>query len=223
MKISWGPLSGKIHPAGYPFILIGASLSFVSFVMGASVLGLGLAFLALGIVAFFREPTRVPPENPNLILSPADGVVVGITPQAQPPFELGALGEGHWTRVSVFLSLFDAHVTRTPSAGRILGTAYHRGQFLNASLDKASDLNERQSLVLERTDGTRLVVVQVAGLIARRIVCAVQRGDGVETAQTYGIIRFGSRVDLYVPETFRVHVLRGQRMIGGETVIAEAP
>jgi phosphatidylserine decarboxylase len=179
-------------------------------------------FFTLGIAAFFREPERVCPDvEGSSVLSPADGVVVDVVPSATPPEELSLYAEGSWSRVSIFLSIFDVHVNRIPCSGRVLMTRYHKGQFFNASLDKASELNERNSLVIENK-GTdkRVIVVQIAGLIARRILCDVQVGDDVVMGQTYGIIRFGSRVDVYVHHTAKIHVKLGQRMVGGETILA---
>jgi phosphatidylserine decarboxylase len=214
-----GPLQGRIHPAGWPFIFgfLIASL-FLWFL--SPFWGLCAFFLTGFCTLFFREPTRVPPHFPHAIVAPADGIVVSVGP-AVPPSELGTYGEGSWTRVSIFLSVFDVHVTRIPATSRVVLRMYNPGQFVNASFDKASDLNERNSLVLETAAGERLIVVQIAGLIARRILCDALLGDDVSIGQTYGIIRFGSRVDLYIPATLAINVQKGQRMVGGETVIAQ--
>jgi phosphatidylserine decarboxylase len=217
--LSLGPLKGRIHPAGFPFIsaclVVAAGLFFIS--LSWFLLAL---ILVLCVAAFFREPLRVPFDTRDVVLSPADGIVVAVTQDARAPNEVGPHAEGAWMRVSIFLSVFDVHVTRAPAAGRVLLVAYKKGRFFNASLDKASEMNERNSIVLEIKEGTKLLVTQIAGLIARRIVCDVKNGDMVGTGDTYGIIRFGSRVDLYVPSDTEVMVKTGQKMVGGETVVA---
>ena len=153
------------------------------------------------------------------MVAPADGVVVSVGP-AVPPVEL-EMGPEPMTRIGIFLNLFDVHVNRMPIAGTVERTRYHPGQFVNASLDKASDVNERMAIRLS-TEGGTIAVVQIAGLIARRILCQVQAGESVETGQRFGLIRFGSRTDLYLPDTWSVRAIVGQRMVGGETVIADA-
>lgn len=214
---SLGPLKGRLHPAGYPFVCIFMVLCVFGF-MANSGLGVGAVFLTFFCAAFFREPLRSVPADPGVLVSPADGLVVDIQ-KINPPKELGAYGEGSWQRISVFLSVFDVHVNRIPEEGRVLMTAYHKGKFLNAAADKASDVNERNSVVLETTFGN-VIITQIAGLIARRIVCDVSIGDNVKRGDTFGIIRFGSRVDLYVSAKAKIMARKGQRMVGGETVMA---
>ena len=178
---------------------------------------LGLAF-TLFCLFFFRDPQRVPPGRPGLVLAPADGRVVSVAP-AIPPVELGLGTEPRW-RVSIFLSVLNVHVNRVPAEGTVTRIAYHAGSFLSASLDKASEENERNAMALRLPDGRTIAVVQIAGLIARRILCTVREGDAVRAGERFGLIRFGSRTDLYLPEGVQPLVLDGQTMVGGETVIA---
>jgi phosphatidylserine decarboxylase len=170
---------------------------------------------------FFRDPERVPPGRPGALVAPADGRVASVAP-AVPPVELGLGANPRW-RVSIFLSLINVHVNRVPADGIVTRIAYRHGSFVNASLDKASEANERNAVALRLADGREIAFVQIAGLIARRIVCDLREGDAVRAGQRYGIIRFGSRTDLYLPEGVRPLVAAGQTMIGGETVIAELP
>jgi phosphatidylserine decarboxylase len=182
---------------------------------------------ALGAVAtvcfaaFFREPSRVAPDDPGLALAPADGTVCGVT-LAPAPAELG-LDDTPRPRISVFLSVFDVHVQRIPAEGEVRRVVYRPGRFLTADLDKASDDNERACVLLRSASGHDLVVVQIAGLVARRIVCSVRPGDRVQAGATYGLIRFGSRVDLYLPPGSSVLIRPGQRTVGGETPLARLP
>ena len=213
-----GPLKGRIHPEGWPFIIFLAIVGALFFLFSAF-WGLFFIVLTLCCAAFFREPLRVAPDDPSFILSPADGLLLEIK-SAKPPAELMAYQEESWVRLSIFLSIFDVHVTRMPQKGRVLMTVYHKGKFLNASFDKASNLNERNSVVLETEDGT-VIVTQIAGLIARRIVCYASIGDEVERGETFGVIRFGSRVDMYLPNGVSILVKKGQKIVGGETVIAK--
>jgi phosphatidylserine decarboxylase len=182
---------------------------------------LALVGVCIGLFClfFFRDPTRVPPSRPGTILAPADGRVVSVAPGV-PPAELG-LGPSIRCRVSIFLSVLNVHVNRVPAAGTVTRIAYRHGAFLNASLDKASDANERNAIALRLPDGRELAVVQIAGLIARRILCSLREGDAVHAGDRLGIIRFGSRTDLYLPEGVQPLVREGQTMIGGETVVAE--
>jgi phosphatidylserine decarboxylase len=161
----------------------------------------------------------VAPRRPGLFLAPADGRIVSVV-QAPPPPELGMGSEPRW-RVSIFLTVLNVHVNRVPADGVVTRVAYHHGAFLSASLDKASELNERNALAIRLPNGQDIAVVQIAGLIARRILCAVQEGESVTAGTRFGIIRFGSRTDLYLPVGVRPLVLEGQTMVGGETVIAE--
>ncbi len=168
--------------------------------------------------AFFREPRRVPPTDPELAVAPADGTVSSVT-LAPVPAELG-LDSRPRPRISVFLSVFDVHVQRIPADGEVRRVTYRPGRFLTADLDKASEDNERACVLLRSSSGHDLVVVQIAGLVARRIVCSVRPGDRVQAGATYGLIRFGSRVDLYLPPDSSVLVHPGQRTVGGETPLA---
>ena len=206
------------HPVGRPFLLAGAAAVLLGLVVGAWLAWLGVAFL-LFCLYFFRDPERVPPARPGAVLAPADGRVVSVAP-AVPPAELGLGTASRW-RVAIFLSVLDVHVNRMPASGTVTRIAYRHGKFVNASMDKASDHNERNALALRLADGREMAIVQIAGLIARRIVCQVREGDSVTAGSRFGIIRFGSRTDLYLPEGVRPLVAEGQLMIGGETVIAE--
>jgi phosphatidylserine decarboxylase len=206
------------HPAGRPFILGGLVAILVGIVVGAWLVWLGLIF-TLFCLYFFRDPERVPPPRAGLFLAPADGRVVSVK-QATPPAELGLGSELRW-KVSIFLSVLDVHVNRVPADGVVTRIAYHHGAFVSASLDKASEANERNALAIRLPNGQEIAVVQIAGLIARRILCSVREGDPVIAGDRFGIIRFGSRTDLYLPEGVQPLVSEGQTMIGGETVIAE--
>ena len=207
-----------IHPAGWP--LIAGTLA------AAVLLGLALAplfwlglLLTAWVAYFFRDPPRVTPQGDDLAVSPADGVVQAIAPRRPPP-EL-ALGDAPRICISVFLNVFDVHVNRAPVGGRITRLAYRPGKFLNAADDKASEANERQSFRIETAQGDVYGLVQIAGLIARRIVCAVREGDMVTAGQRVGMIRFGSRCDVYLPDGAVALVAVGQRAIAGETVLAD--
>lgn len=208
------------HPAGRPFIIGGA----VAALLGWPILGwgwlfwLGLLFTGFCLY-FFRDPERVPPATPGLALAPADGKVVSVA-RAVPPVELGLGPEPRW-RVAIFLSVLDVHVNRVPADATVTRIAYRAGTFVNASLDKASDENERNAIALRLPDGRDIAVVQIAGLIARRILCDIREGDMVAAGDRFGIIRFGSRTDLYLPHGVLPLVREGQTMIGGETVIAD--
>jgi phosphatidylserine decarboxylase len=206
------------HPVGRPFLLAGAAAILLGLVVGAWLAWLGVAFL-LFCLYFFRDPERVPPARPGAVLAPADGRVVSVMP-AVPPAELGLGAASRW-RVAIFLSVLDVHVNRMPASGTVTRIAYRHGKFVNASMDKASEHNERNALALRLPDGREMAIVQIAGLIARRIVCQVREGDFVTVGSRFGIIRFGSRTDLYLPEGVHPLVAEGQLMIGGETVIAE--
>ncbi|GAA0511170.1 phosphatidylserine decarboxylase proenzyme [Saccharopolyspora subtropica] len=209
-----------MHPAGRPFVLGAAVLALLlrRIWRPAGVLG---GILTAWCAWFFREPKRTTPTRAGIAVAPADGTVAHVT-TAVPPAELG-LGDAPMTRISAFLTIFDVHVQRIPVSGKVAAVAYRPGKFLSADLDKASEDNERNSLLIRTDDGTEVAVVQIAGLVARRIVCSVQEGDLVQAGSTYGLIRFGSRVDLYVPQGSRVLVEPGQRTVGGETVLAELP
>jgi phosphatidylserine decarboxylase len=206
------------HPAGRPFLIVGVVAVVAGVLFAGWLAWAGLLFTAFCLY-FFRDPERAPPDRPFLLLAPADGRVVSVAP-AQPPPELG-LGIGPRWRVGIFLSVLDVHVNRVPADGTVTRIAYRHGRFVNAALDKASADNERNALAIRLPDGREIAVVQIAGLIARRIVCDVREGDTVRAGQRFGIIRFGSRTDLYLPEGIRPLVVVGQTMIGGETVIAD--
>ena len=182
-----------------------------------------LGWIGLGLTIwcyyFFRDPVRVTPVREGLMVSPADGIVSLLEP-AVPPVELG-LGDEPMMRISVFMSVFNCHVNRLPLAGRILTVAYRPGKFFNASLDKASSDNERNGLAVETADGKRYGVVQIAGLVARRILCEVKPGQELMTGEHFGLIRFGSRLDIYLPPGVSPLVVIGQTMIAGETVLAD--
>ncbi|HVE20598.1 MAG TPA: phosphatidylserine decarboxylase [Acidocella sp.] len=206
------------HKAGYPFIAGGIAVAVLGLLLWHPLTWLGLLF-TLFCLYFFRDPERVLPPRPNVFVAPADGLVVGVE-AAVPPAELG-LGETPRMRVAIFLSVLDVHVNRAPISGLVSRIAYHPGKFLSAADEKASDDNERNSILLSLPTGQEVVVVQIAGLIARRILCDIHEGQSIVTGQRIGIIRFGSRTDLYLPEGTLPLVAPGQRMIGGETVIAE--
>jgi phosphatidylserine decarboxylase len=206
------------HPAGRPFLLGGFAALVLGLLLGAWLSWLGLLF-GLGCLYFFRDPERVPPDRPGVLLAPADGrvVTVGLAP---PPGELGLGAALRW-RVGIFLSVLDVHVNRVPAAGTVSRIAYRHGAFVSAARDKAAETNERNAIAIRLPDGREIAVVQIAGLIARRIVCDLREGDAVHAGARFGIIRFGSRTDLYLPEGVQALVQEGQTMIGGETVIAE--
>ncbi|MGH3857014.1 MAG: phosphatidylserine decarboxylase [Pseudonocardiaceae bacterium] len=209
-----------MHPAGRPFVVAGAATTLLLRRLSPTASTLG-ALTTVCCAAFFRDPNRVPPRDPELALAPADGTVSGVS-NAAAPAELD-LDDRPRPRVSVFLSLFDVHVQRIPIDGEIRRVAYRPGKFLTADLDKASDDNERASVLLRSSTGHDLVVVQIAGLVARRIVCSVRPGDKVAAGATYGLIRFGSRVELYLPPGSTPLVQPGQRTVGGETALARLP
>ena len=205
------------HPAGRPFIIGGAVVLAVGLFVGPWLSALGAVF-TLFCLYFFRDPERFAPARPGAVVSPADGRVV-VVDVAVPPAELG-LGAVPMPRVAIFLSVLNVHVNRMPMSGTVTKIAYHAGKFLSAGHDKASDVNERNGLALRLADGRTMAVVQIAGLIARRILCSAQEGQVFATGARFGIIRFGSRTDLYLPQGVVPLVSVGQTMIGGETVIA---
>ena len=205
------------HKAGRPFIAGGAAAVIAGAIFAPWLAWAGAAFV-LFCLYFFRDPERTPPDRQGVLVAPADGRVVMVG-QAVPPAELD-LGPAPRWRVAIFLSVLDVHVNRVPIDGTVTRIAYRHGKFVNASLDKASTDNERNALAIRLADGREIAVVQIAGLIARRILCDVREGDAVHTGARFGIIRFGSRTDLYLPEGVQPLVAVGQTMIGGETVIA---
>jgi phosphatidylserine decarboxylase len=210
----------NVHREGWPFIAATLALALV-FAFLIKLLSWLFLILAGWMVVFFRDPVRVVPVAPGLVVSPADGRVEPVVSAAPPP-ELG-LGEEPRTRVSIFMSVFDCHINRAPVAGRIARIAYRMGQFLSADLDKASEANERNGLVIEVEEGLTLGVVQIAGLVARRIVCWKSKEESVEAGERIGMIRFGSRVDIYLPEGATVVANPGQRAVAGETIVALLP
>jgi phosphatidylserine decarboxylase len=208
-----------IHKEGFKFILIFAIVTIILSLMSNTLGTIGLV-LTLWCVFFFRDPERFTPQGANLIISPADGVINLVEQNATPPAELG-LANNDWTKISVFLNVFNVHVNRAPIAGTITKVNYKPGKFFSANLEEASAENERNSAVVKTKDGKQIVFVQVAGLVARRIVSDLKEGQEVQAGDRYGIIRFGSRADIYLPKTAQVKVLVGQTMVGGETVIGE--
>lgn len=208
-----------IHQEGYNIIIITAVvvalLSLISSFLGT----IGFIFLLLCFY-FFRDPQRFTPDNEDVIIAPADGVIDAIE-NICPPLELEMDENIKWTRVSIFLSVFNVHIQRIPFDGKITKLHYREGTFLNVSVDKYSKDNERQSCVLETKNGLQIPLVQIAGLIARRIVCNLRVGQEVKKGEKYGIIKFGSRVDIYLPEEIKPCVKIGQTMVAGETVIAK--
>jgi phosphatidylserine decarboxylase len=221
----WPP----IHPEGRKFGLAAVGIALVVLlILHWQILGWPLLLGSLGVFAFFRDPERVVPQGPDLIVSPADGLITLIQ-HVPPPAELQAAdGQGGpglsvepLIRISIFMSVFDVHINRAPIGGTVARVIYIPGKFVNADLDKASDENERQHVLIERTDGVRVAFTQIAGLVARRIVPFVKPGDIVAAGQRVGLIRFGSRVDVYLPQGTESKVLLGQKVIGGETVLAE--
>jgi len=209
-----------IHPDGWRFIAAALVVALLLFWLGMTPLGWLALVAAAWITYFFRDPWRITPSRPGLVVSAADGVVVAAD-RAAPPREL-EMGEAPMTRIGVFLNVFDVHVNRIPLGGRVKKLAYSKGKFLNASLDKASEENERMAIRITPAEGADVAVVQIAGLIARRIVCTLTEGQGVATGERLGLIRFGSRTDVYLPADWAPLVVKGQRVIGGETEIADA-
>ncbi|GAK45833.1 phosphatidylserine decarboxylase-like protein [Tepidicaulis marinus] len=207
-----------IHREGTRFIIAFAIATLILFLIWAPLGWLGV-LLTAWCVYFFRDPDRLTPQRAGLVIAPADGVVNMIT-EAAPPAELG-LGETPRPRISIFMNVFNCHVNRIPIAGRVTRTAYRPGKFLNADLDKASDENERAAIAIETEDGKTFVAVQIAGLVARRIVSDAVEGQSYETGERYGIIRFGSRVDVYLEPGMSPLVSVGQTAIAGETVLAD--
>ncbi len=217
-----------IHPEARKFAALSAILCAVAAFFAWETIAWPLGALTIGILAFFRDPQRVTPKGDSFIVAPADGLVTLIR-EVAPPREMtvddgsGApvLGTEPVTRISIFMSVFDVHINRAPIGGTVRRSVYIPGKFLNADLDKASDENERQHVMIERNDGVLICLTQIAGLVARRIVPFVKPGDIVAGGQRIGLIRFGSRVDVYLPQGTQSRVLLGQRIVAGETVLAE--
>ncbi|HSG56471.1 MAG TPA: phosphatidylserine decarboxylase [Paracoccaceae bacterium] len=213
-----GTFLKPMHPEGIKFVAIFAAITAVLFWISGFLGWIGVG-LTVWCYYFFRDPKRTTPTREGLIISPADGVV-SLIERAVPPAELGMSGDA-LMRVSVFMNVFNCHVNRAPIAGTVAAVAYRPGKFFNASLDKASVDNERNSLCIEMADGRQIAVVQIAGLVARRIVCWTVQGQALNTGERFGLIRFGSRVDVYLPEGVHPLVAVGQSMIAGETVLAD--
>lgn len=209
-----------IHPDGHKFVAIAAGVVLVAwFLLPWSLIAYLALAAAVYVAYFFRDPTRVTPLREGLVVAPADGRISSIE-SVRPPAELG-LDATPRLRISIFLSVFDVHVNRSPVAGRITRSIYVPGAFLNAALDKASEENERRGLVITQSNGTEIAVVQIAGLIARRIVTSKGEGESVGVGERFGLIRFGSRVDVYLPPDRTALVSVGQRAVAGETVLAD--
>jgi len=213
----------SVHPEGRKYAVAVGAASLLAYVLHWQLFGWVLAGLTLWVVSFFRDPVRTTPRGKNLVIAPADGLITMIAKVPPPPELRGAdgLSDPDYTRVSIFMSVFDVHINRAPIAGRVTRIAYVPGKFVNADLDKASEDNERQHLLIEGADGIRIGFTQIAGLVARRIRAFVRQGDAVDAGQRIGLIRFGSRVDVYLPNGTSPRVLLGQRAIAGETVLAE--
>jgi phosphatidylserine decarboxylase len=207
-----------IHPEGYPFIGGFALASLVLFWLWTP-LGWLATLATLWCAYFFRDPPRVTPVRDGIVVAPADGRISQVV-DAVPPYEIG-LGDRPLPRISIFMSVFDCHINRSPVAGRIDRIVYRKGKFLSADLDKASEDNERNAFVMTTATGQRIAVMQIAGLVARRIVPFAREGEAVGAGQRIGMIRFGSRVDVYLPEGTRAQVAEGQTAIAGETVLAD--
>lgn len=217
----------SIHPEGRKFGAIAGVIALIGWILLGPWVGWPLAVLTLCVLAFFRDPVRVTPQDERAIIAPADGLVTLIGKVA-PPRELtmddgtgsAPMSSEPVTRISIFMSVFDVHINRTPIAGSVKRVIYIPGKFVNADLDKASEENERQHILIERADGLRICFTQIAGLVARRIVPFVKPGDIIAAGQRIGLIRFGSRVDVYLPAGTEPKVLMGQKIIAGETVLA---
>lgn len=208
-----------IHKEGYKFIFIFALVTIVLALM-SNTLGLIGLVLTLWCIFFFRDPERVIPVEDHVVISPADGVVTRVEYGVEAPDDLG-YGKKKFNKISVFLNVFNVHVNRVPLGGTITKVNYKPGKFLSANVDEASNENERNSVVVTTDNGTEVIFVQVAGLVARRIISELKEGQKVVAGERYGIIRFGSRADIYLPENVAIKCLVGQTMIGGETIIAK--
>jgi phosphatidylserine decarboxylase len=213
----------SIHPEGRKYVVGVAAVTLLVYFVVSHFVGWLLVGLTIWVATFFRDPIRTTPSGGKLIVAPADGLITMIARVPPPPELRGAdgLADGDYTRVSIFMSVFDVHINRAPISGRVKRIAYVPGKFINADLDKASEDNERQHFLIEGSDGVRIGFTQIAGLVARRILAFVREGDVVDVGQRIGLIRFGSRVDVYLPAGTAPKVLLGQRSIAGETVIGE--
>jgi phosphatidylserine decarboxylase len=213
----------SVHPEGRKYVVGSAFITLAVYTLVSHFIGWLFVAVTIWVATFFRDPVRTTPRGDKFIVAPADGLITMITKVPPPPELRGpdALADGEYTRVSIFMSVFDVHINRAPITGRIKRVAYVPGKFINADLDKASEDNERQHLLVESADGLRIGFTQIAGLVARRILAFVREGDMVEAGQRVGLIRFGSRVDVYLPAGTAPRVLLGQRSIAGETIIGE--
>ncbi len=207
-----------LHPDGLKFVLAVALATVLLFLLWTPA-GWAAAVVTLWMVYFFRDPWRVTPTREGLLVSPADGIVTSVT-LARPPPEL-EMGDSEVARIGIFLNIFDVHVTRAPVGGRVVALRYTKGRFVNASHEEASLNNERMAIRVAPPEGPEIAYMQVAGLVARRIVCDLREGQRIATGQRMGIIRFGSRVDVYCPPPYVTMVVAGQRMVGGETILAD--
>ena len=208
-----------IHPAGYPFIGISlATTALLYYLLGPYPMFIGF-LISLWCIYFFRNPVRYTPQHQSLIISPADGRILSIT-EGMPPKKLGLIG-ADFTKISIFMNIFDVHVNRSPMEGQVVKKSYFPGSFFDASLDKASEKNEQLSITMNTIYGKKIAFVQIAGLVARRILCNVSQGSELKCGQQFGIIRFGSRVDLWLPNPIFTKVLVGQRTYAGETILAD--
>ena len=212
----------SVHPDGRKYVLIAAAIAIFTHWTISEFIGWLLIGVTVWVAAFFRDPIRTTPRAGDLIVAPADGLVTMIAKVPPPPELAGAdgLSDGLYTRVSIFMSVFDVHINRSPVSGRVRRIAYVPGKFLNADLDKASEDNERQHFLVETPEGLRIGFTQIAGLVARRILTFVREGDSVEAGERVGLIRFGSRVDVFLPDGTDAQILLGQRAIAGETILA---
>ena len=206
-----------MHPEGRKFVAIFAVITALLWLVWEPLFWLGVG-MTVWCYYFFRDPVRSVAQKSGLVLSPADGVVSLITKIVPPPEML--LGDKPLTRVSVFMNVFNCHVNRAPMAGEVIAITYHHGKFVNASLDKASEHNERNSITIEAVDESRIGVTQIAGLVARRIVCFTKVGSGLSVGERFGLIRFGSRLDVFLPEGIEPAVGLGQTAVAGETILA---
>ena len=208
-----------IHKEGHKMIAIFGAVAFFLALLNSTLGIIGL-IATLWCIYFFRNPERFTLAGENDVVSPADGIVNFIEVGALPPAELGLDKKRKWIKIGIFLNVFDVHVNRVPISGKVIKVEYREGEFLSASLEGSSDKNERSSILVKTTNGQEVVFSQVAGLIARRIVNELKEGELVRTGQVYGIIKFGSRVDVYLPHDAEIKTIAGQRMVGGETIIA---
>jgi len=211
----------SVHPEGRKYVVVAAVAALATYTLISHFVGWLLIGLTIWVATFFRDPIRTTPRGDTLIIAPADGLIIMVVKAAPPPELRGPewLTETEYTRVSIFMSVFDVHINRAPISGKVKRIAYVPGKFINADLDKASEDNERQHLLIEGTDGRRIGFTQIAGLVARRILAFVKEGDTVEAGQRVGLIRFGSRVDVYLPSEAAPRVVPGQRAIAGETIL----